>query len=54
MLMAELGEREPIELPVGAKPAIEGDGGVATPGGPQGDGQGGNGQRGPTPPPPPS
>jgi cell division protease FtsH len=53
MLMAELGEREPIEIPVGAPVAVGGNGGVALPGG-EGDGQGGNGQRSPTPPPPPS
>jgi len=54
MLMAELGEREPVEIPVGAPVAV-GNGGIAVPGGPPGDGQGGgNGQRSPTPPPPPT
>jgi cell division protease FtsH len=48
-LMAQLGEREPIEIPVGA-PIVGGNGGVAVPGGPQGDGQGGNGQRSSPPP----
>jgi cell division protease FtsH len=54
MLMAELGEREPIEIPVGAPVAVGGNGGVALPGGQEGDGQGGDGQRTPAPPPPPS
>jgi cell division protease FtsH len=53
-LMAELGEREPMEIPVGAPVGVAGNGGVAAPGSAQGDGQGGNGQRSPTPPPPPS
>jgi cell division protease FtsH len=53
-LMAELGEREPMEIPVGAPVGVPGNGGVAVPGSAQGDGQGGNGQRSPTPPPPPS
>jgi ATP-dependent Zn protease len=53
-LMAELGEREPMEIPVGAPVGVAGNGGVAVPGSTQGDGQGGNGQRSPTPPPPPS
>jgi cell division protease FtsH len=53
-LMAELGEREPMEIPVGAPVGAAGNGGVAVPGSAQGDGQGGNGQRSPTPPPPPS
>ncbi|MGH2540366.1 MAG: AAA family ATPase [Actinomycetota bacterium] len=53
-LMAELGEREPMEIPVGAPIGVGGNGGIAAPGGTQGDGQGGNGQRSPTPPPPPS
>jgi ATP-dependent Zn protease len=53
-LMAELGEREPMETPVGAPVRVAGNGGVVVPGGTQGDGQGGNGQRSPTPPPPPS
>ena len=53
-LMAELGEREPMEIPVGAPVGVGGNGGVAVPGSAQGDGQGGNGQRSPTPPPPPS
>jgi hypothetical protein len=47
MLMAELGEREPIEVPAGV---VAGNGGVKAPG-PLGDGQGGNGQGSPTPPP---
>jgi cell division protease FtsH len=54
MLMAELGEREPMEIPVGAPVGVAGNGGVAVPDGTRGDGQGGNGQRSPTPPPPPS
>jgi cell division protease FtsH len=52
-LMAELGEREPMEIPVGASVGLAGNGGVAVPGSTQGDGQGGNGQRSPAPPPPP-
>jgi cell division protease FtsH len=51
ILMAELGEREPLDLPVPVP--VGGNGGVVVPGGPQGDGQGGNGQRSPAPPPPP-
>ncbi|MEX2202586.1 MAG: AAA family ATPase [Actinomycetota bacterium] len=47
ILMAELGEREPIEVPAGI---AAGNGGVKVPG-PLGDGQGGNGQ-GTAPPPP--
>jgi ATP-dependent Zn protease len=47
MLMAELGEREPIEVPAGI---VAGNGGVKAPG-PIGDGQGGNGQGSSTPPP---
>jgi cell division protease FtsH len=50
-LMAELGEREPIEVPVGAPAGALGNGGVRVPGDGQGDGQGGNGQRSPAPPP---
>jgi cell division protease FtsH len=40
-LMAELGEREPIEVPVGVAAAVEGNGGFRVPGGNgQGDGDG--------------
>jgi cell division protease FtsH len=46
MLMAELGEREPLEVPAGL---VDGNGGVKVPA-PLGDGQGGNGQ-GTAPPP---
>jgi len=49
MLMAELGEREPIEVPAGI---VAGNGGVKAPG-PLGDGQGGNGQGSGAPTPPP-
>jgi cell division protease FtsH len=49
MLMAELGEREPIEVPAGI---VAGNGGVKAPG-PAGDGQGGNGQGSGAPTPPP-
>jgi cell division protease FtsH len=49
MLMAELGEREPIEVPAGI---VAGNGGVKAPG-PPGDGQGGNGQGSGAPTPPP-
>lgn len=49
MLMAELGEREPIEVPAGI---VAGNGGVTAPG-PLGDGQGGNGQGSGAPTPPP-
>jgi cell division protease FtsH len=49
VLMAQLGEREPMEVPVGAP---QGNGGVGLPA-PRGDGQG-NGQGVPTPPPPPT
>ncbi len=47
LLMAELGEREPIEVPAGV---VAGNGGVKVPS-PIGDGKGGNGQ-GSAPPPP--
>jgi cell division protease FtsH len=50
MLMAELGEREPIEVPAGI---AAGNGGVKVPG-PIGDGQGGNGHGTGTAPPPPA
>ena len=49
MLMAELGEREPIEVPAGI---VAGNGGVKAPG-PLEDGQGGNGQGSGAPTPPP-
>lgn len=48
MLMAELGEREPIEVPAGI---VAGKGGAKAPG--LGDGQGGNGQGSGAPTPPP-
>jgi cell division protease FtsH len=51
-LMADLGEREPIEIPVGAPIGAGGNGGVALPRGEQGDGQGGNGQGSPSQPSP--
>ena len=47
-LMAELGEREPIEIPVLAPAGVAGHGSA-----PGGNGQGGNGQLTPPPPPPP-
>jgi cell division protease FtsH len=49
MLMAELGEREPIVVPAGI---VAGNGGAKVPG--LGDGQGGNGQGSGTPTPPPT
>jgi cell division protease FtsH len=52
-LMAELGEREPIEVPAGAPGGNGGSGGGWAPA-PGGNGQGGNGQGYVTPPPPPS
>jgi hypothetical protein len=50
MLMAELGEREPMDVPA---ELVAGNGGVKVPASP-GDGQGGNGQGSGTPTPPPA
>jgi hypothetical protein len=54
-LMADLGEREPIEVPVGVAAAIGGNGGIPVPGGNgQGDGDGdGRGPAAADPPPQP-